>query len=118
MTNVNKKHRLSVRLAGGALAAVAALTLGACSTDTSSSTTPVESTTEQGGVVDAQQFADVVETPGVVTVDVRTPAEYAQGHIEGAVNISLESPDFATEIGKLDRYARERLREPFVRGGG
>lgn len=39
---------------------------------------------------------------GATVVDVRTPAEYAAGHLSGAVNIDVESPDFATKIGALD----------------
>lgn len=37
-----------------------------------------------------------------VIVDVRTPAEYAGGHLDGAVNIDLQSSSFATEISQLD----------------
>lgn len=36
-------------------------------------------------------------------VDVRTPAEYAGGHIPNSVNINFNAPDFATNIQKLDR---------------
>ena len=39
---------------------------------------------------------------GAVVVDVRTPAEYAAGHLEGAVNVDVEAADFATEVGELD----------------
>ena len=35
-------------------------------------------------------------------VDVRTPAEFAEGHLDGAVNIDFESGNFASEIAKLD----------------
>ena len=35
-------------------------------------------------------------------IDVRTPAEYAEGHLEGALNIDVESPLFAEQIGELD----------------
>lgn len=35
-------------------------------------------------------------------IDVRTPAEYAEGHLDGAVNIDYESGHFASEITKLD----------------
>jgi rhodanese-related sulfurtransferase len=53
--------------------------------------------------VDAAGFVQLVNTPGVVVLDVRTPAEFASGHLEGAVNIDIESQDFATRVGELDR---------------
>lgn len=37
-----------------------------------------------------------------VLVDVRTPAEFADGHLEGAVNLPVESPDFAAAVATLD----------------
>jgi rhodanese-related sulfurtransferase len=37
-----------------------------------------------------------------VVVDVRTPAEYAGGHLEGAVNIDLQSSGFEAAIAELD----------------
>ena len=39
---------------------------------------------------------------GTVVVDVRTPQEYAQGHLDGATNIDVESPDFAQQVAQLD----------------
>jgi phage shock protein E len=35
-------------------------------------------------------------------IDVRTPAEFAEGHLDGAVNIDLQSAEFATSIAQLD----------------
>ncbi|GAA3627687.1 hypothetical protein GCM10022200_07690 [Microbacterium awajiense] len=35
-----------------------------------------------------------------VIVDVRTPEEFAQGHLEGAVNVDLQSGAFEDEIGE------------------
>lgn len=52
--------------------------------------------------VDVETFSTVVTEPGVTVVDVRTPAEFAAGHLEGAVNIDVESGDFATRIADLD----------------
>nr|WP_295575647.1 rhodanese-like domain-containing protein [uncultured Microbacterium sp.] len=40
--------------------------------------------------------------PDAVVVDVRTPAEFASGHLEGAVNIDLHSTTFADEVAELD----------------
>ena len=36
-------------------------------------------------------------------VDVRTPAEYEQGHLQGAVNIDWMSPDFVKIWDTIDR---------------
>lgn len=40
---------------------------------------------------------------GFVVLDVRTPAEFAAGHIPGAVNVDFRSPDFQARAGKLDK---------------
>jgi rhodanese-related sulfurtransferase len=53
--------------------------------------------------VDASTFLTTAGQPGVVVVDVRTPAEYAAGHIDGAVNIDVESPSFDAQVAKLDK---------------
>lgn len=37
-----------------------------------------------------------------VILDVRTPEEFRDGHIEGAVNIDFRSENFSREIQKLD----------------
>jgi rhodanese-related sulfurtransferase len=36
-----------------------------------------------------------------VIIDVRTAEEYATGHLDGAVNIDVQSPDFGTIISQL-----------------
>ena len=53
--------------------------------------------------VDAATFLTTASQSGTVVVDVRTPAEYAAGHIDGAINIDVEAPTFDTEIAKLDK---------------
>jgi phage shock protein E len=40
-----------------------------------------------------------------VVIDVRTPAEYAAGHIAGAQNIDVEAADFGSKIASLDKKA-------------
>ena len=40
--------------------------------------------------------------PNFVILDVRTPVEYAQGHLEGAVNINYYDSDFESQIAALD----------------
>jgi rhodanese-related sulfurtransferase len=39
---------------------------------------------------------------GTIIIDVRTPAEFATGHLEGALNIDVQSPDFQAKISQLD----------------
>jgi rhodanese-related sulfurtransferase len=38
-----------------------------------------------------------------VILDVRTPSEFAEGHIKGAVNLDVQSPTFEKGLRKLDR---------------
>lgn len=40
-----------------------------------------------------------------VVVDVRTPGEYAAGHLDGAVNIDFQSASFADDVADLDTDA-------------
>ena len=40
--------------------------------------------------------------PDTVVIDVRTPGEYASGHLEGAVNIDVNSGVFAEQVATLD----------------
>lgn len=51
--------------------------------------------------VDVDEFAKVIADTAVVRLDVRTPQEYAEGHIEGAINIDVLSDGFAAEASKL-----------------
>lgn len=81
------------------LAVVAAVTLAACSSS------PAESPAFDGSHVDQSTFALAVEQPGVTVLDVRTPAEYAEGHLPGAVNINVEDPGFPDAVAKLDADA-------------
>jgi rhodanese-related sulfurtransferase len=53
--------------------------------------------------VDAAAFLQKAAQPGVTVIDVRSPAEYAAGHLDGAVNIDVEGPSFTTDIQSLDK---------------
>jgi rhodanese-related sulfurtransferase len=41
--------------------------------------------------------------PDFVVLDVRTPDEFKDGHIEGAINVDYESGGFKTELRELDK---------------
>ena len=53
--------------------------------------------------VDAEGAAKLVDAKTVKVIDVRTPAEFQEGHINGAVNIDFNGKDFAAQVGKLDK---------------
>ncbi|MCE9514418.1 MAG: rhodanese-like domain-containing protein [Mycobacterium sp.] len=75
--------------------------LTGCSASTSASTRATASDSGPARV-GTGEFAAVIEQPGTQIIDVRTPEEFADGHIAGAVNIPVQQPDFATRIAALD----------------
>ena len=40
--------------------------------------------------------------PSAPLLDVRTPGEFAQGHLAGAVNVDFMSPDFQQKVSAMD----------------
>lgn len=72
--------------------AVAALALAACS----SSTAVIET-------VPAQEAYDQLTADSeAVLLDIRTPEEFAEARVPGAVNIDFYAPDFADQLAELD----------------
>lgn len=54
--------------------------------------------------IDASVFAEKIKsTDKVQIVDVRTPDEFHSKHLDNAVNIDYNDPNFKSEIGKLDK---------------
>ncbi|MBL4755210.1 MAG: rhodanese-like domain-containing protein [Flavobacteriales bacterium] len=53
--------------------------------------------------VSKERFAALIKTGDGLLIDLRTPKEYDQGHIEGAVNIDFFDDHFEDEIAKLDK---------------
>jgi rhodanese-related sulfurtransferase len=51
----------------------------------------------------SQEFASKVAEPGVIVLDVRTAAEFAEGHLENAINIDVEGGQFDAGIAQLDK---------------
>lgn len=63
-----------------------------------------EKAVETVSVVKAEDVPKVLEKdPKIVIVDLRTPEEFAEGHIAKAVNINFLAEDFAEKLAKLDR---------------
>lgn len=53
--------------------------------------------------VSAEEFDKLRQNQKNVVLDVRTPEEYAAGHIPGSTNIDFNADDFQQKIGKLDK---------------
>jgi phage shock protein E len=85
---MNRRSRTALALAG-------VLALAACA----------EGSASGGRTLDVDAFAELADSPGVVVLDVRTPDEFASGHIPGAVNIDVSAPDFAGRVDDLDAEA-------------
>ena len=54
------------------------------------------------------QFDKLRQQTNAVVLDVRTPKEFAAGHIPGAVNIDWNAADFASKAAALREWADER----------
>ena len=52
--------------------------------------------------VGADEFAEVTTQKDVRLIDVRTPEEYAEGHLAGAENIDVKAADFAERIKGIE----------------
>jgi len=77
------------------LVALIAITVAGCDSGTSSG--PAITKVDAGTAVSMLNARTVI--------DVRTPAEYAAGHIAGARNIDVEGADFASAVSALDKGA-------------
>ena len=82
-------RRLFTALAASSVLAVAACSAGA-------------DATSQQTEYDAAGFKERMAKEGTVILDVRTPEEFAAGHIPGAINLDVQSPTFADDVASLD----------------
>lgn len=56
--------------------------------------------------VSVDEFSQKLGTlKNVQLVDVRTPGEYAEGHLANSMNIDIHSSDFESKVSKLDKNA-------------
>ena len=51
--------------------------------------------------IDVQDFSALADEPNAVVLDVRTAEEFAEGHIEGAINIDQSQDDFLEKVASL-----------------
>lgn len=99
------------------IAVAFALSLSACDSGSTTSTAAPAETPEAAPAsseaaaestkvdhVDAKGAAELLASDAKpVVLDVRTPEEYAEGHIEGAKMIDFTASDFDAKLSELDR---------------
>jgi rhodanese-related sulfurtransferase len=61
------------------------------------------STSSSTNNLSVTEFSSKTAESGVVTLDVRTPGEFNEGHVEGAQLIDFQSGNFENEIATLDK---------------
>jgi len=54
-------------------------------------------------VVGCGTAGGAIDASGATIIDVRTAPEYAAGHLQGAVNIDVQSADFGAKIANLPK---------------
>ena len=94
--NKNKK------IVGILLALVLALTLcfGCSSPETETPEQIIEDITAEEA---SELILENEGNPDFMIIDVRTPSEYADGHIENSVLVDFNADDFEQKIGEFDR---------------
>lgn len=81
-----------------ALVVAGTLAIGACNSAAASPTIEL---------VDAPEAQSLLSAPppGLVVLDVRTPEEFAAGHIAESTNVDFHAPDFLDRLEGLDKDA-------------
>src|SRR6056300_1691303 len=78
-----------------AITILAIVSLAACNTS-------VQNT----NVLSSQEFSEkLAASKNAVVLDVRTPEEFAMGHIANAKNINVNSPTFRADVTKISKDA-------------
>jgi rhodanese-related sulfurtransferase len=74
--------------------------LAGCSSKPAGSTQILEDVTAQKAM---ELIENNANNPDFIILDIRTPDEFASGHIEKAINIDFYEPTFKDDINKLDK---------------
>lgn len=95
-------------LAALSLTAFFVFGVAACS-DTSSEALPEAHASTQQADSGASEDLEAVPVSDVTIIDVRSPEEFAEGHVAGALNLDFNSGEFAEAITGLDPDATYAL---------
>ncbi|MBI5090370.1 MAG: rhodanese-like domain-containing protein [Actinobacteria bacterium] len=96
----------SCRLTIATVLTVAALaSCGGDDSDVTTTPAPAASAAPVFELIDATAAQQLIAAPpaGLVVLDVRTPEEFATGHLPGAIDLDARSDTFTDELAQLDR---------------
>ena len=62
------------------------------------------------------EFSQELKEEGIL-LDVRTPGEFAAGHLDGAINIDWFAKDFASRLGALNLDRKKKIYVYCQKGG-
>ena len=119
-----KPIKIPVSLSFLALLLFMSLTAGGCNVVTGEETDAFSPTTQVYDITVQKVFSVIQENagnPDFIILDVRTPEEYSEGHIEGAINRDYYAQDFENKLNELDKaktylvYCRTGRRSVSVR---
>lgn len=91
------------------------MSLAVISCNSSSVTESKENTTESSSTdpaehkLDKEAFNAAIKKSDAVILDVRMPAEFEQGHIDGAININFFDPEFKHQLLDLNKNKKYYL---------
>ncbi len=88
------------------LLAFALVALAGCGGSATDETAATSGKTTAAVLASPTEAQSLIQDGGVTLLDVRTPEEFAAGHIAGAENIDFYASDFADQIGALDHGER------------
>jgi enamine deaminase RidA (YjgF/YER057c/UK114 family)/rhodanese-related sulfurtransferase len=70
---------------------------------------------DAGAKVSLEKFEELRQQKDVVVLDVRSPDEYAEGHVPGATNLNIQDKSFADKAAQLDK---SKTYVVYCQGGG
>ena len=91
---MGNKFVLSIALVGGLL-------FTSCQTNQIEKVTTTEEIQQIISSLNNVNQVDLAD-PNNVLIDVRTPEEYAEGHVPGAINLNVKDDNFGKKVSELD----------------
>lgn len=103
--------RVSMTPAAGLLLLAAAL-FPACSNEAAQASPPAQVSAASALPDRDPALARKLVSDGAVLLDVRTPAEFASGHLEGAVNVPID--EIESRMPEIEKLAEGDKNKPIV----